>query len=364
MADLPELRRRFADFSRTCLPRAPLYSRLGAGVAGDPDVAGLMLAAPAEQHNPPLLFAALHDLVLGGTAPELAAFYPNLTPATVPGDPYPVFRATALAHRDEVRAMLATRHTQTNEVGRCAVLLPLLGLVGAEYGPLALVDVGTSAGLTMCLDRYHYDYEPGGPFGAPSPVELTCGVRGDVPLPVAMPAVAARLGLDSQPIDVTDDDAVRWLEACVWPDQADRFARLRAAIGVAREDPPPIRRGDAVADVAACIDEVAGAGHPVVTTTWMLSYLPVDGQRAFVAELDRVGAGRDLSWIVAESPAQATGLPIPTTAEPEHRTAVSLVRWRGGRRRVERLGTAHPHGYWLHWGHSATPSDAASRPPS
>ena len=361
MADLSELLDRFAAFSRTCLPRAPLYSRIGAGIAGDPDVAGLMLAAPAEQHNPALLCNVVHDLVLRGVAPDLARFYPNLTATPATGDPYPAFRRAAVDHADEVRAMLATHHTQTNEVGRCAVLLPVLGLVADDCGPLAHLDVGTSAGLTMCFDRYHYRYEPGGPVGRDAAVELTCGLRGDVPIPADIPPVARRLGLDSMPIDVTDDDAVRWLEACVWPDQADRFARLRAAIAVARADPPPVRRGDAVADVAVAIADVASGAHPVVTTTWVLSYLTVDGQRAFVAELDRVGAERDLSWIVAESPAQAPGLPIPTTAEPEQRTAIALVTWRDGRRRVDRLGTCHPHGYWLHWG---APTAVASRPPS
>lgn len=116
---------------------------------------------------------------------------------------------------------------------------------------LARLDVGTSAGLTLLLDRYAYRYEPGGAIGQPSSVELTCGTRGPVPLPSAVPVFADAVGLDSDPIDVTDDDAVRWLEACVWPDQADRFARLRAAIAIGRRQPPHLVRGDAVADLRA-----------------------------------------------------------------------------------------------------------------
>ncbi len=371
MADLSELRRRFREFSATCMPRAPLYALLAAGIAADPDVARLMLAAPPEQHNPTLLLCAVHDIVLRGDAPRLAAFYPNLTTVPVTGDPFPFFRETALAHADELGATLAVRRTQTNEIGRCAVLLPVLALLAAEAGPVAHVDVGASAGLNLLLDRYHYRYEPGRDatrphdptvveVGAPSAVELRCGIRGEVPIPTAVPAVAASLGLDSQPIDVTDEAAVRWLEACVWPDQADRFARLRAAIAIAREAPPAIRRGDAVDDVASTLELVAGAGHVVVSTTWVLSYLSEDRQRAFVAELDACGAARDLSWLSAESPAQAPALPIPTTAEPEHISVLGLVTWRGGRRTVTRLGVCHPHGYWLQW---ATPTAAASPPP-
>jgi len=318
-----------------------------------------MLDAPPEQHNPALLLNAVHDIVLRGDAPRLAAFYPNLTASPDPGDPFPAFRATALARADEIRGMLAVRRTQTNEIGRCATLLPVLGVLAGECGALAHLDVGTSAGLNMLLARYHYRYEPGGEVGVESSVTLSCGVRGDVPIPAAIPQVAASLGLDSQPIDVTDDDAVRWLEACVWPDQADRFERLRAAIAIARVTPPTIRHGDAVGDVAATLDAIAGAGHPVVTTTWVLNYLTTEQQREFVVALDAWGHERDLSWLAAESPAQTPGLALPTTAGPEHMTAVVLSTWRNGQRTVTRLATAHPHGYWLHWG---APTGAASPP--
>ena len=73
----------------------------------------------------------------------------------------PAFRAFAAAHADELAELLVTRSTQTNEIGRCALLLPAFGIVAAEVGPLAHLDVGTSAGLNLLLDRYHYGYEPG-----------------------------------------------------------------------------------------------------------------------------------------------------------------------------------------------------------
>ena len=44
---------------------------------------------------------------------------------------------------------MRARRTQTNEPARCAVLLPALAQLPE---PLALVDVGASAGLTMLFD--------------------------------------------------------------------------------------------------------------------------------------------------------------------------------------------------------------------
>jgi hypothetical protein len=350
MTTLDELARRFQDFGGEQLRRAPLYARLSSDIAHDPDIVALLLHAPEEQQIPVLLFAAVHYLLLDGRPHELSAFYPNLTPAARPADDaFSSFRSFVREHAEEVIALMTSRNTQTNEVGRCALFLPALSMIATEAGPLALVDVGTSAGLNLLLSHYSYDYRPGGTVGPSSPVHVQCDTRGAVPVPPTVPPVAATIGLDAAPIDVRDPDAVRWLEACVWPDQADRFDRLRAAVQLAQDRPPDVRRGDAVDDLAATVAEAAGQGHPVVMNSWMLNYLSTDRRIDYVESLDALGERHDLSWVLAESPAQTPGLPIPTTIEPEHLTVLSLVTWRRGRRTVRRLASCHPHGFWLHW---------------
>ncbi len=352
MASIEVLAGRFRSFADTSTAtRAPLYSRLSAAAADDPDLLRLLHAAPETQQIPVLLFAAVHHLLLQGLGPELAAFYPNLTERPRIGDPVPLFRSFAVDHAEAVTELIATRHTQTNEVGRCAQFVPVLAMVERECGPLALVDVGTSAGLNLLLHRYSYEYEPGGVVGADSTVHIHCATRGDehVPVPRALPIISRAIGLDVMPIDVLDDDEVRWLEACVWPDQADRFARLVAAIALARTARPDIRRGDAVDDLPAIVREASASGHPVITNSWVLNYLPQRVRDRYVATLDVLGREFDLSWVIAEAPAQTPGLPVPTTDPPEEITVVSLVTWRAGQRCVRRLATTHPHGYWLRW---------------
>ncbi|MFP5487721.1 MAG: DUF2332 domain-containing protein, partial [Acidimicrobiia bacterium] len=243
----------------------------------------------------------------------------------------------------------ATHSTQTNEVGRCGLLLPAFGVLGAELGPLAWIDVGTSAGLNLRLDRYEYRYEPGGAVGGPSSVRVEVGTRGSVPVPDALPTFGRRIGLDRDPLDPTDPIAGRWLRACVWPDQVDRFRRLDAAIELSAETPVEMHRGDAVDDLAAIVSTVAPDVPVVVTTTWVLPYLSDDRRTRFVATLDRIGAARDLSWIYAESPADADGVPFADEVRGRAVTALGLVRWRDGERRLDHLGVAHPHGVWLHW---------------
>ena len=348
VADHAELSRRFRAFADTARRRAPLYSVLAGVVADDPALVGLLEAAPEEQHNPVLLFVAVHDLLLRGLDPDLAAFYPNLAPEPKTGDVAPVFRSFVANHADQIRELVATRKTQTNEVARCSLFLPLLARIYEECGALAVVEVGASAGLNLLFPHYSYEYEPGGSVGDLSSVRLTCGTRGDPPIPKAIPVTATAVGLDLSPVDVHDPDQTRWLEACVWPDQPDRFARLRACLEIARNHPPTVVRGDAVNDVVESIEAVATLGHAVVMNSWVLCYLPEQRQRDYVSELDRFGAAHDLSWVVIESPAQTPGLPIPSEVG-DHATGLSLVRWRGGTRSVERLANCHPHGYWMHW---------------
>lgn len=361
---LDELGHHFRQFAADHGARAPFTAHLARAIADAPDVVSILGAAPAEQQLPVLLLAAIHDQVLADTTCELAAWFPTVTAEPRPD---PVTDALLAHCRDraaDLRAAVATRSVQTNEVGRCGLLLPALGIVADEVGPLAWLDVGTSGGLTLLLDRFEFGYRAGGlvgevvdRVGGPSAVQIEVGTRGPVPVPARLPEIAARIGLDREPFDLADPARARWLRACVWPDQIDRFRRLDAAIALALADPVEVRSGDAVDDVAAAVDDVAGMSgnaQVVVTNTWVLGYLPLARRLAYVAELDRIGRERDLSWIFAESPEHAPGLPFDPSVAGSL-TALVLVRWRRGERRVDHLGTAHPHGTWLHW-HDAGPT--------
>ncbi len=351
-----ELRRHFENFSTTSSPRAPLYAALSAIVARNRSLYGLLHHAPPTQRLPVLLFACVHELLLEHPDSELAQWYPNLTEAhRSPTDRSlgATFTRFTEEHRDRLADLLSTRTTQTNEVGRCGSFLPALGLLASEVGALGLLDVGTSGGLNLLLDRYEYRYRAADGaerlVGDRSPVAITVEVTGEVPVPSVLPTIATRCGIDQRPIDVTDDAEARWLEACVWPDQADRFHRLVAAIEIARAAPPEILAGDAVTSLAPPIERIGARAHPVVTNSWVLNYLTSSQRIAYLAELERIGTERDLSWVYAEAPAHIPELPNEPDPKSAHRTVLSMVRWRDGRRFVDHLATVHPHGFWMHW---------------
>jgi hypothetical protein len=349
MADVGALMRRFEIAAGEHRRRSPFNTQLLGAIAGRPDIAGILQAAPEEQQLPVLLLAAVHSIVLAEPTTPLADWYPTVRAEPRADDPFPEFARLCLDREDQLRAIVATHATQTNEVGRCALFVPALGLVADEVGPIGLVDIGASAGLNLRLDRYRYEYDIGTVVGPASPVVLPCGVRGEVPVPAEVCVVGARIGVDRSPIDPSDADQVRWLMACVWPDQRDRFERLAAAIELAVAHPAEVLTGDAVALLDRAIGAVGPGGHPTVLTSWVLNYLPLARRTAFLAELDRIGAERDLSWVVLESPGLSRGVPFPGPVADSFLTHLLLVRWRSGVRTVTHLAECHPHGYWMRW---------------
>lgn len=344
---LERLAQRFHEFGSTT--RAPLYQRLSLGVAAQPSLASALLEAPVEQQLPVLFLAAVHYLLLTGVEHPLRAHYPNLVDQASTADPMPALTDFCQHYGPDIAALVGVRSTQTNEVGRCSLFLPALAMVADECGDLVHIDMGTSAGLNLLLPRYGYRYTPGVTVNADASLVLDCATRGAVPSLTQLPSIARSIGVDLSPIDVHDENETRWLEACVWPDDTARFTRLVAAIGMARDATLDIRQGDAVDMLEPTVLDAARSGHPVITNSWVLNYLPYERRCDYLATLDRLGEDLDLSWVLAEAPAQTAGIPIPTHAEPEEITVLALVRWRRGVRTVQRLATCHPHGAWLHW---------------
>lgn len=152
------------------------------------------------------------------------------------------FRSFVLAHRDELLRLMSVRRLQTNEVARSAVIAPALAEVQHRHEqPLALIDVGASAGFNLLVDRVHIDYGHTTIGPVDSPLQLTCDAVSEGPPPREDLEIGWRVGIDRLSVDVFDPDSVRWLEACVWPDHLERLERFRIALSLARSSPGPNR---------------------------------------------------------------------------------------------------------------------------
>ncbi|GAA2590240.1 DUF2332 domain-containing protein [Winogradskya consettensis] len=280
---------RFAEFAaREARGVSPTYERLATAVSADTALLTLLTGLPPARQQPNLLFGVIR--LLGGPVDDPRAFH-DFT----------------LTHWPAVLAELLARSTQTNEPGRCAPLLPVLASLGQ---PLALLEVGASAGLNLFPDLYAYRYtstpdQPGRADTSTSvqpgtprlPPVLDCAVTGAMPA-ARLPEVVWRAGLDLHPLDVTDPADVAWLDALIWPEHTHRRTRLRAAATIAAADPPHLVTGDLVDDLAALAGQAPPHAALVIFHTSVLYQVPPERKSTFITLVRSLPA----HWISIEAP--------------------------------------------------------------
>jgi len=321
---------------------SPLYDALARGVAADPEALTLAEMIPPQQPPSNVLFGVAHYLLLMGIEHPVKQYYPSFGGTKPVHAAYPHFRDFCLKHAEAMRPLLATRKTQTNEARRCALLLPAFGVISrrVDHAPLPMIEVGASAGLNLLWDRYAYDYGPAGQGGdRASSVVVQCEARGKKPLliPAAMPAVAARVGIDLEPGDVRDADQMRWQRALIWPDQPERAALFERALEVARRDPPRILQGDALETLPGVLAEIPVSSPVVVYHSFTLNQFSPQARQGLDDLLAARSVGRVLFRVSIEWYA---GDDCP---------ALRLFTYQDGARAEEHLAHCHHHGRWIEW---------------
>jgi hypothetical protein len=343
---LAQVYRRFGEVEAA--GTSPLYERVAVALSGSTEALGAIEAAPARKRHPRVILAALHDLALAGHAPALAAAY-----AAGDGDAAAGAAIdTLLAMTDAVVAVAARRQPRTNQTGHGAVLYPAVAEAARRAGAdaVGLVDLCCSAGLNLEVDRVGITYGNGQSLGDPSsPVQLSCSVVGGRPLPSrAMPEVVARVGVDLDPVDVTDADAARWLRACVWPDQPEQAARLEAELALAATAPPLLLRGDPVEVLPDALARVPAGALPVVTTTWALSRFPLERRLRFLHRLDDA-AGRAVAWVSVEGVGVAPTIPTLGDRRASGHSIIGLALLDRSALHAEAVGRCWSQGRLLAW---------------
>lgn len=285
------------------------------------------------------LAGALNALVRRRDVPSLARLYPP----NPPPDPDRLWAALDAAFRDREADLLAWLDLapQTNEVARSAVLIAGLAVVAAETGmPIALHELGASAGLNLVLDRYACQLGSR-LYGDPrSALKLAPAWTGETP-PAAKLTIASRRGVDLNPLDVTDPGDRERLLAYVWPDQPKRVARLEAALAIARRDPPALDAGDAADWIESEFEPSPATGLcRVVMHSIAFQYFPDRTQDRIAAWIERAGA-------MAGPNAPVAWLRYEADPEREGRPSLRLRVWPEGEDRV--LAHADAHGRAVRW---------------
>jgi hypothetical protein len=344
---LAETYRRFAEAADA--KASPLYARVAVALSESAAALRAIESVPVRKRHPSVILAALQDLVLAGRAPGLAAAY-----AARDGE------AAAEAAIDTLLRMTASvvdlavrRKVRTDETGRCTVLYPAIAEAAHRAGAPAvgLVDVGCSAGLNLSVDRVGITYCDAQSVGdASSPVQQSATIVGRRPVPArSIPPVMARIGIDDEPVDVTDPDDARWLRACLGPDRRDRLAKLDAEMALAATAPPVLLRGDPIDRLPDGIARVPADALVVVTTTWALSRFSIDRRRRFLSRLQEAAADRPVAWVSVEGVGVAPAIPTLGDRPASGHSIIGLARFDGSARRVDALGRCWSRGRLLAW---------------
>jgi hypothetical protein len=345
----------FQRFSRNeCrISRSPFYELISSRIAEDTDLLDLAGSVRRGQRAPNLFLAAVQYLVLTRAGNPLKAVYDGVADgAPAPPDFFETFRAFCLDNAKQIEGIISTRTVQTNEPRRSALFLPALFIVEeqADFREFHFLDVGCSAGLNLLWDKFSYSYSNGVRCGdESSELTIECGVHGDgtPPLREKLPKAASRVGIEIEPVDVSNPDNVTWLRSLIWPDQRDRVLLLDKALGVLKKNPPRIVAGDC----AEKIPEIA-AGMPDTGPVCLLFSHSVN--QAF--KNGRVG----LTSLFGALSATRTIFEVSLGNFRERVPELVLARYEKGRRTYEeRLAICHPHGAWLRW----EPRSLKGRPP-
>ncbi|WP_052462260.1 DUF2332 domain-containing protein [Nigerium massiliense] len=319
---IDEMYRWFADEAE---PTSPIWGTLCRWIAETPEVCERLDTLPGRRRQPNLFLASIR----------------YLNGPTAPGDE---FIAWVGENWDAIEELILSRSTQTNEPGRCAVLAPVLASLPQ---PIALLEIGPSAGLGLFPDKYRYRYtgdvrqEVTPPTAQPDAPELVCEVTGRPPGDPSLLVVRARAGLDLNPLNPGDPDDVRWLRALVWPGEDARERRLVSALQLAGSNPPRLIKADVTERLHLLLALAPAGTTPVIMHSAALAYLPRAERDDVVQQIRDSG----MHWLSFEGPTVVTSVREQLTdddawaSRPNFVVALDDVP----------LGRAAAHGSWVSW---------------
>jgi hypothetical protein len=335
----------------------------------DEELLAIAATIPADR-LPPLLFAAAATFLVWELEPHpLRKSFPRV------GAPQPAlaagftgeYRAFCLDHRDRLLELCAQHRYQMNEVGRCADIVPALSPAIEEGREIALVDIGTGAGLALHLDRYRYAFRGPDGLAAIGDPEASVLIETELRGPAApsaattLPRIAERIGIDIEPLDLTALGVRAWLAACI-PQEIGAVNRFHDAVAIALEHPVRSVRGDACEVLPELLSGISEELLVCLVDSYVHVFFEADELERFRALVDRLGGERDLDWISidplvpmgGDATRSVLGIPVPPELIERNRRdgvfgVIGRLSYRDGQRSGALLGIAHPGAAWLEW---------------
>jgi hypothetical protein len=354
---MTDVSREFQGFAEAAAATSPLYAYLASEAAQDEGLCAFLAGVPDGKRTGVLFFAVVHFLVLDGADEVLAAAFRD--PERAIDDPlvFDAMRTLVQERADAMRDLMLTRSVQTNEVNRCVALACGLSAIADELDDFVLLDVGTSAGLNLLYDRYGYFVgNSSRSASAWAPVQLSCEVRGGLmpPLLADLPVAVERAGVDIEPVDIVDEQATRWLRACLWPGDDRRVDRLSAALELARSEPPRTIRADASCDVERVVSDMRKVRDVVVFSSWAMSWMSSEQRAGLLASLDELGKQRPTYLLTLEYSGAVSGIELADPVQGGRPSLLGLHRFGPDVMESSLLAVVQHHCQWIEWRDATT----------
>lgn len=342
---LNSLKERFLAFAETeCKNNSELYYKLSIQIANDDELLNITADTRRGQPIPNIFFAAIHYLLLKKQDAELAKYYPSIQKNHFSEIPFGIFKAFCIENENKIRKLVSTRIVQTNVINRCSYLMPIFSkLIAEENKPATIIDIGTSAGLTLNFDIYEYWYNDQKVFGKSKVITKSIILESSIPIIYNISQPIIKIGIDQNIIDPTDEDEILWLKALVWTDQLERFVAIDEALKLNEIKNIHFIKAETVLDFEREILKADITQTLIIYATHVLYQFSQDQKEEFYAMLERVGQLRDFYFLSVE------GIKILLEKYNSKETVIELTQYKNKQKTVKLLAETNGHGNWIKW---------------
>ncbi|MEM6698831.1 MAG: DUF2332 domain-containing protein, partial [Bacteroidota bacterium] len=294
------------------------------------------------QPIPNLFFAAVHYLLLSNPEEKLAIYYPSISKNVGTYLPFELFKEFCIRNKKQIQELEGTKIVQTNSLNRCAYLMPILSNHFYNQA-INVIDIGTSAGLTLGLNRYEYHYDDTYLIGESSVKVKSKTKGGQMPDIQAIVTINKKVGIDQNPLDLKVEENANWLRALIWADRVERTENMEAAIAIAQSENIQFEQAFTGTQLEEIIQSQEMEVPLVIYHTNVLYQFTKEERKEFREMIDRIGRDRDLVYIAAE------GSAVFDNSDDYTGVLVEKTEYKNQRKSSETVARTNGHANWIKW---------------
>jgi len=332
--------KRFAD--KECKGVSSLYFNLSNKIANDDKLIKIASFCKKRQPMPNLFLASIHYLLLNKPSEELSKYYPSITTDYKQDLPFEMFKEFCLRNAAEIIALEQSKIVQTNALNRSAYIMPILSNL-FDSVKINLIDIGTSAGLTLNLDKYAYYYDNEYVTGE-GLVKIRSAIKeGELPNFKQILTINNKIGIDQNPLDLKIKENADWLKALIWADKVERIEKIEQAIKIARQENIQFEKASSIDKFEEIIYSQKVDVPLVIYHTHTLYQFTQEKRNEFWNLIDNIGRKRDLIYLATENSQ------VLKNDYGVNGVVVELTKYQKGKKLSQIVAETNGHANWIKW---------------